>query len=108
MTPHMTGRAEPDAGGDQLDPSDLLSDDGTVDHSAVASISNSTSDLDPAEVSEIRRRLVDGASMAELADEFDRHWKTIRKHAKADQNYANNETPEMPPVENTWRVVDGE
>jgi len=108
MTPHMTGRSEPESTDDHLSASDLLGEDGRVDRSAIASVSNAPSEFDPAEVSEIRRRLVDGATMAELADEFDRHWKTIRKHAKADQNYANNETPEMPPVEHKWQVVDGE
>jgi len=115
MTPHMTGRAEPDAGGDQLDPSDLLGEDGTVDQSAVKSIANGGADrADRVQASEsdtIRRQLLTGATTTALAEDLGYDPGTVRAHAKGKRDYPRDETPDLPPLQygpGGWVVVDGE
>jgi len=113
--PHMTGRSSSASTGETRTAADLLDDDGTVDHSAIASISNSNADrdgrVDVAEASEIRRRLLQGESQADIGDDLGRGMMTIWEHAHGNIDPVGNETPEVPPVEyvdGEWQVVDDE
>jgi len=108
MNPHMTGHDEPETRGETRSASELLNDDGTVDTSAVMSIAKR--DNSTAEASEIRRRLLQGETRAEVADDLGRGQGTICNHAHGAVDYVGGE-PECPPVEyvdGQWQVVDDE
>jgi len=108
----MTGRAEPETGDDQLDASDLLGDDGTVDRSKLASLTNGVADRDDrvqaSEADEIRHALRRGGSVRGVAEAHDIAQSTVRDHAHGRVSYPNGETPTAPPVayrDGRWQVV---
>jgi len=110
---HPTGRAEPDSGGDAIEPSDLLGEDGTVDRSALASITNGRADrgdrVQASEAAAMRRELLGGGSVRGVAEAHDIAQSTVRDHAHGRVSYPNGETPDMPTVayrEGHWQVVD--
>ena len=96
-TPHMTGRVDSDSTGQVRSASDLLDDDGNVDRSEIASITNGTADrsdrVQASEATEIRQRLFRGESVAAIAKDLDRGSSTVRSHAKGDREYPRDETP---------------
>jgi len=112
MSPHMTGRAEPQTDGETRAAADLLDKNGNVDRSKLAEITNHTADsVEANEVTTIRRRLFAGATVNEVADDIDRGESTVRKHAKGNFGYPNGETPDMRPLQyrdGEWWVVDDE
>ena len=116
MSPHMTGRSEPESAADHLSASDLLGEDGTVDQSAVKSIANGGADrADRVQASEsdtIRRQLLTGATTTTaLAEDLGYDPRTVRAHAKGKHDYPRDETPDLPPLQygpGGWVVVDGE
>lgn len=86
-TPHMTGRRDADKSDRRsLDASDFLDENGKVDESKIKSISNRAANrpdrVTGDEVDTIRRRLLDGASQRELADELGRCEGSINAHAR--------------------------
>ena len=111
-TPHMTGRGSADDASESRSVSELLDDDGTVDHSTIREITNAgghTVDSPGAEeVTEMRQRLVDGESYRDVAKAMGRGGETIRLYARGDREVSDGE-PRCPPVEyrdGEWWVVD--
>lgn len=66
----------------QVDPSDLLGEDGSVSVSKIKRISNQKVAVETC--AEIRRRLPDAPSSNALARELDISERAVRKHARAD------------------------
>lgn len=109
----MTGRGSSASTGETRTAADLLDDDGRIDPSAVASLTNGIADredrVQASEASEIRRRLLNGETTTEIAEDIGRAASTVRPHAKGEVDYPRNETPEVPPLEygpGGWRSTD--
>lgn len=114
MSPHMTGRSEPDASGETRSASELLDDDGKVDTSKIHELTNAggapVDKVDAEEVTEMRQRLILGKTTGEVSKEMDRSAEIVRLHAKGEAKTTYDSEPDCPPVEyrggDGWVVTD--
>jgi len=98
-TPNMSGRTDdaptPD---DHRDPSDLLDEDGSVNISAVKSVTNGTAKpVSPETCATARELLVDGLTTAEAAAELTIGSTSVSRHAGGDCYHTTDEV-DHPPV----------
>jgi len=113
MSPHMTGRAEPESKSDSRSAADLLDENGKVDVSKIHEITNAgghaVGSPTPEEVTKMRQRLIRGDTYREVAASMDWGSETVRLYARGDREVAGGE-PACPPVEyrrgEGWVVVD--
>ena len=113
-TPHMTGRKETYTKTKTRSASELLDSDGKIDISKVRSLSkrgnkSGHSKLTPQQASDIRKQLINGQSVRQLAQKFDVDKQSILNHANGEIEYCGSGKPEHAPLEyvnNSWRVAD--
>jgi len=106
-------REKSESESETLSAADLLDDNGSVDTSAVLSISLSEISIGEsptgAEVTEWRQRLIRGETYHKIAQDADWAAETVRAHAKGEQDCDGE--PDCRPVDwagGDWTVVDDE
>jgi len=112
-SPHMTGRRQPESTDETRTAADLLDDDGNIDRSAVASIANAGTHREGRvfgdEITEIRRRLLGGETVREIAEDIDRGYQTVRHHARGTREHPHGDEPDIGVLEygpGGWEVAD--
>lgn len=114
-TPHMSGQtadgAHTDVNSDaHLSPSDLLSDDGGIDRSKIAEVTNACESSHEVSESECRAMRVllatDEFSLLELANKIDRGRATVRKHIHDHCGHDHDTPPVEHDNETGWSAVE--